>query len=1520
MDADFVQSVARVGDHVEVRLITGDPFVGQLVELTLNRLVLQEPDGGRSVLALAGILGLRTLVDTPPAEPTPAAPPAGPVPPAQPVEPTPAAPPAVPAAEPIPAAVPAAEPTPAAVPVALPAPAPRPTPAAGDPVPQAAVEQPPMQAMPAAGDGRPAAPVEAAAASTAVTSDLALRAVASMPVDVSFDIDVPRDQYSGLHAEYQRYRNAANINELAPKFGRLGQIATGLRRILTADPVNGDLYHLIGVIELLNAAPATAQQYFATAADLTADPDSWRLLAVAAAKNADSDAVVYALLRYFRNITPMIDSAAWHALLGVLDAAGSRAPLGDLLLAPNLPPITRRAVEEARPGDVTPEPCARPEGAQPRPIRFRAAGFPPAARPGVPGRPGTPGRLLPTPRRAVEKPPDPAPRAPAAPARAASDHFARADHLNKKKRDFDGAKAAYRDEIRSGGPKRESAVKDLAWLIKRLDGAEAALRILEVEFPGVVPPGDSLDNILIDFYIAAGRYRDALEALHRQLASRDPSSSKGRHLLHQIAFVKFSAGQDSIPEWKTLLDATPANPAVRRGLAMAYVQQQTSASLDEAENLIRDDSTDRADDIRRQVAAIRQGNELSLSTPKFIDRLFTSALVAYVMDRYSEQAAGIKDQRKREKKQPIFRDATRLADNAGHSRGYQRENSADGYISAAAILREYGANGRDDDEDKLHGWLCSGLTALADLVLDRQASEAARDLYCEALAASERLRNPARGGDARLAIVRFFLSLDGRPALSWRDSTPDGAPIDEVVAPILREKLDQYGNAIFPLVAQLVAQTDVAAERVTAVIHDDPELRAAAARYLADRGYLDGDLLDDWPDEHPSGRPTFEVMREAWQRYGAAWGREQRRKVAALAPLHELTIAEDVIKTALVRLSEVRPEVDSDSESLSRIEDALRELLQFIYAESFEERDASLRRVTDTMKGVRSEVAKAPTSFAVEGVDPVAVRIASLVEQAQEHLLAERRPKPDLALALAESNRDQHGLVTVQIEIRNKEGMAPLESGELRIRSEPDLFIPQDEVLRLTSAVSGGQHRVLVVKLRVSDSGVRAGAFSLPVTLLYRSRSDDEYDQVEASLAVQLADPSKFEEIHNPFFQGSTGAPVQDPEMFFGREELLDNIERRLRLAPVPGTGVAIFGQKRAGKSSIRFRLIDRLSERRASNNLIVVDLGNIGSFNPESGPAGRGPHALLGQLLWEILNRTGRKLLEDPAGAGRPRLAADVTREQFAASPQPVVDFISIIEDYFATLDRPPHVVVLIDEFQYFDEWIRNRLLPQSFMQALKAIIERRVFHLVVVGQDALERVIREHANVFVVFARERVTYLDDINARKLIELPILIGGRDGHSRYRQHAVDRIVELTGGSAFYIQKFCFSLVEQMNLNRAPLVTEADVELVREQLLDSLGEEDFDNLETAGYTEPDAPTAEHFRPVLLAVAVASRQGLATIERVQAVYRGTANLTELLNDLVIRDVVRKEGGAYRIVVRLYQDWLLMHHVGASIELGR
>ena len=55
---------------------------------------------------------------------------------------------------------------------------------------------------------------------------------------------------------------------------------------------------------------------------------------------------------------------------------------------------------------------------------------------------------------------------------------------------------------------------------------------------------------------------------------------------------------------------------------------------------------------------------------------------------------------------------------------------------------------------------------------------------------------------------------------------------------------------------------------------------------------------------------------------------------------------------------------------------------------------------------------------------------------------------------------------------------------------------------------------------------------------------------------------------------------------------------------------------------------------------------------------------------------------------------------------------------------------------------------------------------------------------------------------ARRLIDEPIRIGGRQGDSRYREQAIDRILNLTAGSPFYIQIICNRLVEYMNVKHA----------------------------------------------------------------------------------------------------------------------
>lgn len=98
--------------------------------------------------------------------------------------------------------------------------------------------------------------------------------------------------------------------------------------------------------------------------------------------------------------------------------------------------------------------------------------------------------------------------------------------------------------------------------------------------------------------------------------------------------------------------------------------------------------------------------------------------------------------------------------------------------------------------------------------------------------------------------------------------------------------------------------------------------------------------------------------------------------------------------------------------------------------------------------------------------------------------------------------------------------------------------------------------------------------------------------------------------------------------------------------------------------------------------------------------------------------------------------------------------------------------------------------------------------------------------------------------------------------------------------------------------------------------------DFDNLESPGYTDPDAATSKEYQDVLLAVARASRNQAATLQAINAEYRGS-RLQELLQDLEVRDVVRHESGRYRIVVRLYQEWLLRYFgataYGSNASIG-
>ncbi|MFB6426678.1 AAA family ATPase [Streptomyces microflavus] len=1448
MDADDIQSVARVGESIEIVLLTGDRFEGVLEGLKLTALNLRMSDGQAIAVALqtVALIKLRSAGQVLHAE-------AG-------------------ALEP--SVRTAVEQTPPARPVAVPVDA-----------PPASRAHEPQSATPPRFSGEPAA-----------SRAEALTVIAQLPVGpVDMEVYVTPENRKELERIRNSYLNAERIGELDPRFGRVAQMYSKARYLWNLERGNPEVTRLVGALALLKDDAGSAHHFLVQAqAD---DVQARRLMALSAARQDDAETARFALLRYFHQTAPDDDPDVWRALLGLLDAYGDRGQLGELIDSPAHDEAAREMVHAAL-GSALPStiPAPRPPGAVPALAARRVV--PLEAVPRNKPRPvagDTRVRTEPTTVRSGGQ-------------RRWENPYQRAKYLEHREKNLEEAKAAYRQAIKQN-VKRQSAAKDLAWLTRRVDGAEAALRVIEQECEGMIEPGHALDNILTDFYIGAKRYAEALEVLDRQFQRTDLTSSRRHHLRHQIAYVKLAHGQDSTAEWRMLLQMSPDNQNAQRGMALALVRSGAPEDLEEAEKLIGHHTDDRSFRILRQIDALRQSGgtgtdpgwveRLLEEVPRFVDS--TPPLVTFVMQNYSELAARTKEERERTQRPVTKSDLNVIAETARQMSGKQPVNSAQAFISAAVLAKEVG-------EEGAQRYLYQGLTTLAGIVLDRQEYESAQDLYCAALAVADERDDGELTPDVRLALIGYLRSPNGRRAAPTRHRDRDrdeGTSLRDEVARVLWDEIRQHDpKVVFSLIPPLFADTSVARDLVLDAMCSKPELLTAAAVHLH---------LAEGSDR---SRPDPHAVREAWQQAGDKWTRDRRRLEHSLAELQQLSMSETDLESALDRLRD-RDALTSPSlsEVLGRIEEALFELRRFINERSFEERESCLRLADQKARALSADIRRGPTSLAVGLVEPVAARIRSLVAETQPNLLATQPPQPELSLALEESSGGQNGVVTVQIKVANALGMAPLESPELTVGADDDLFSVGEPKVQLPTAVRGGDHRIEQVKLRVTDKGFAAGAFSLPVTLRYRRRSSAVYATFEATLPVRLAREEEFEPIFNPFQDGATGRPVIDPKMFFGRDELIQRIRTGLREVSSPGVGVAIYGQKRAGKSSIAHHLTQRLKE----DGLPIVNVGNIGDLSPESDDL-TGTR-LLALLMWRILEGAHDALirLDEPVGASAPLIPEGLTRKEFLTSEEPVHDCARYIERHRERIQgTPPPLIVLVDEFQYIDRWIRMGLLSPSFMQAFKALIERRLFHLVIVGQDALDRLIQQDPNVFGVFQKERVTYLAEPDARALIENPIRIEEGDRTtSRYREHAVGQIIELTGGSAFYIQRFCSYLVEYMNSERAPVVTEADVERVRDEFLGRLTREDFDNLESPGYTDPAAFTSEQYQPVLLAVARASRNQPAMLAAIREEYHGE-QLEELLDDLVLRDVVRRESGAYQIVVRLYQEWLLKY-LGASSKAG-
>lgn len=483
---------------------------------------------------------------------------------------------------------------------------------------------------------------------------------------------------------------------------------------------------------------------------------------------------------------------------------------------------------------------------------------------------------------------------------------------------------------------------------------------------------------------------------------------------------------------------------------------------------------------------------------------------------------------------------------------------------------------------------------------------------------------------------------------------------------------------------------------------------------------------------------------------------------------------------------------------------------------------------------------------------------------------------------------------------------------------------------------------------------------SLSISYEYKAHYDRQQGSVETA-TVQLTDqriqiPVKIREsdfiYENPYAAFAGGKVMKPSEpaathMFFGREQDIKDICRMLTDADGKlnaGSILAIYGQKRCGKSSVMFFLGEWLEKN--YRGAIVLDI-NLQEVSPEDGK-----DIFYKKILAKICTSFRKKVrrfkeLKEKMKA----IDLHIPNTKDLASEFGEVYYQEFFQSFQEHFGKQSTIILMVDEFTQAYVHMKQHKISEDFLNRWRAMIQENGFVNVVVGQDFMDKFTTDEditsqnfggaVNGLGTMGRKRLSYLGKEAAQKMIEDPIRFS--DGTSRYRgllgRQAISYIYDLTGGSAFYLMKFCNALVEYMIEHQEQLVSRGLVETVASGYVfdapnNPINKADFDPIFNE-YSYRDVPDRIEAREsdfdisaqvrdetkktysILKRIAdAADSQGVCSVRKIAWPDKEERN--HLLRSLMVRGVLTDQNGRditteqidhleVKIKVKLFSIWL-------------
>ncbi len=319
----------------------------------------------------------------------------------------------------------------------------------------------------------------------------------------------------------------------------------------------------------------------------------------------------------------------------------------------------------------------------------------------------------------------------------------------------------------------------------------------------------------------------------------------------------------------------------------------------------------------------------------------------------------------------------------------------------------------------------------------------------------------------------------------------------------------------------------------------------------------------------------------------------------------------------------------------------------------------------------------------------------------------------------------------------------------------------------------------------------------------------------------------------NPYI---IGRPIEEPELFFGREALFAFIEDNLRGNVKV---ILLHGQRRIGKSSV-LKQIHLFFSQRGSQEFVFVNY-DLQHKAKES------LSQVLHSLALEIIEQLEQSNFTYEERVTLPSIA-DLENNLDSFSQKFLTEIFQILESR--------KLVLLLDEFDVLSEDNTQLAVEQqagkSFFQYLKELINKKERLMII---PAIGRNLDDMPNLFRLFGRppvQEIGLLDDLSAKRLINNPA-----QRMLDYDPDARKAILELSAGHPYFTQVICFVLFQQARERNKWSVNPEDVEAIVDKAIES-AEAGLD------WYWKGLPTQEQV--VLCAVAEAQRMAISNKQRV------------------------------------------------------